>query len=188
MHDVECVEDFVHAVLILVHAANNPHVVVVRRYAVLSWEWYQRSNSLKTAQLPWELVFDKYTALWRTEVSTTLSKLLAVERLVDYTDAWSAIYRNTNHARHVVQVALCEAFGSIKGINPDDHLIFEELIGELIVVVVGLRRCHAVDLLHLCQVATITMTLHIVVLEQHFLTNVRLVKLVRHNVRALCCH
>ena len=101
---------------------------------------------------------------------------------MDYSDSRAAVNCNTDHTCYVVQVAFSEAFCAIEWVNPDDHVLFEELAGELEKVVVSLGCRHAVDLLHLLQVAPIPVLLHIVVLDEHFLTDVVLVEFIRHDV------
>ena len=85
----------------------------------------------------------------------------------------------------MVQMTFSEALSAIKRVYPDDHIFFEEFVRELIVVVIGLRRGHAVDLLHLSQVAAVAMSLHVVVLNEHLLTDVVAAKLIRQNVGLL---
>ena len=152
MNHIKCFEDLIHTVLIFIHRANCPHVVVFRRDAVLSWEGAQRCNSLQSHELLRELVLDEDATLWRAEVGAALSQRLAVEGLMNDADSWSTIDSNSDHACDVIQMALGEALGAIERVNPDDHLLLEELVGELIVVVVRFRGRHPVYLLHLLQV------------------------------------
>lgn len=186
MYHIKSFENIIHAFLICVHGTDSPHIVVIGGNAVFSWKWCQGCHTLQTPQLLRELVFDKNSALWRTKIRSTLAQLLTVEGLMNNTDARTSIDRNSNHARNVIQMTLGEAFGSVKWVNPDDHLLFEEFVGELIVVVVSLWRCHAVDLLHFLEIASISMSLHIVVLNKHLLTNMVLIQLIWHDVRSFC--
>ena len=100
-------------------------------------------------------------------------------------DSGTAVDRHTDHARDVIQVTFCEALRTIEGVDPDDHLLLKELVGELIVVVVGFWCCHTVDLLHLLQVLPVAVSLHVVVLYQHLLTNMVLVEFIRHDIGPL---
>ena len=100
-------------------------------------------------------------------------------------DSGTAVDRHTDHARDVIQVTFCEALCTIEGVDPDDHLLLKELVGELIVVVVGFWCCHTVDLLHLLQVLPVAVSLHVVVLYQHLLTNMVLVEFIRHDIGPL---
>ena len=104
---------------------------------------------------------------------------------MDDTNAGPSIYSHADHARDMIQVAFCEPFSTIKRIDPDDHLLLEEFVRELIVVVVSFGRRHAVDLLHFLQVASVTVLVHVVVLHQHLLTDMILVEFVGHDVGAL---
>ena len=107
---------------------------------------------------------------------------------MNYADPWTAIYRNTNHAGNVIQVSLSEALCAIEWVNPDDHVLFKELAGELEKVIVGLGSCHPIHLLHLLQIAPVAMLVHIVVLDEHFLTDVVLSQFIGHDVGSLCRH
>ena len=107
---------------------------------------------------------------------------------MDNTDAGPPVYCHANHARDVIQVALREALGPIKRVNPDDHLLLEELVRELIVVVVCLRGRHSINLLHFLQIAPVAMPLHVVVGEEHLLTDVVVAQLVWHDVWLFCRH
>ena len=104
---------------------------------------------------------------------------------MDDTDAGPSIDSHTYHACDMIQVAFGESFCAIKRIYPYDHLLFEKLVRELVVVVVSLGRCHAVDLFHFLKVASVTVLMHVVVLHQHLLTDMILVEFVGHDVRAL---
>ena len=104
---------------------------------------------------------------------------------MDDTYAGPSIYSHTYHARDMIQVAFGESLRAVKRIDPDDHLLFEKLVRELIVVVVSFGRCHAVDLFHFLKVASVTVLVHVVVLHQHLLTDMVLVEFVRHDVGAL---
>ena len=104
---------------------------------------------------------------------------------MDDTDAGPSVYSHTYHACDMIQVAFGETFCAIKRIYPYDHLLFEKLVRELVVVVVSLGRCHAVDLFHFLKVASVTVLMHVVVLHQHLLTDMILVEFVGHDVRAL---
>ena len=97
-------------------------------------------------------------------------------------DPWSSVNRDANHASDVIKMALSETFGAVEGIDPDAEVLFEKLVGELIIVVIGLWGRHAVDLFHLGQVGPVSMLLHIVVIKQHLLTNVIGNELVRLDV------
>ena len=101
---------------------------------------------------------------------------------MDDTDSRASVDCNADHARDVVEMALGKALRAIEWVNPDDHVLFKEFAGELEKVVVSLGCRHAVDLLHLLQVTPITVLLHIVVLDEHFLTDVVLVEFVRQDV------
>ena len=186
MHHIKSFENIIHAFLICVHRTDSPHIVVIGGNAIFSWKWCQRCHTLQTPQLLWELIFDENSALWRTEISSTLAQLLTIEGLMNDTDARTSINCNSNHARNMIQMSLCEAFGSVKWVNPDNHLLFKKLVRKLIVVVISLWRCHAIDLLHFLEIASISMSLHIVVLNEHFLTNVVLVQLIGHDVWSFC--
>mmetsp|Transcript_39638 Transcript_39638/g.51945 ORF Transcript_39638/g.51945 Transcript_39638/m.51945 type:complete len:333 (-) Transcript_39638:8-1006(-) len=188
VHHAQCIKYLIHTRLVFVHRAHHPHVVVMRRDAVLGRERNHRGHALQAPQLLWELVLNKNAALGGAKVCSALSELLSVERFVNNADSGASVDRDTDHTRNVVQVALCEALGAVERVDPDDHLFFEELIGKLVVVVVGFRRGHAVDLLHFLQVAAIAVPLHVVILNEHLLTDVALVELVGHDVRALCRH
>ena len=85
----------------------------------------------------------------------------------------------------MVEMAFREAFRAIKRVYPDDHVLLEELVRELVVVVVSLGCGHAVNLLHLLQVTAVAVPLHVVVLNEHLLTDMILVKLVGHNIWTL---
>ena len=133
----------------------------------------------------WELVLDEDTALWGSEVGATLTHLLPVEGLVDNSNAGSSINRDSNHTRNVIQMTFSETFRSIKRINPDDHFFLEKLAWELEEVVVCLGSGHPIDLLHLLEVAPIAMSVHVVVLDQHLLTDMVLIQFIGHYVRSL---
>ncbi len=188
VNHIQCLKDLVHAVLIFIHRANSPHIVVLSRNAVFCWEGAQRSHSLQTAQLFWELVFDKYATLWRAEVGPPLTKLLAIKGFMNDANARSAVDSNSNHTGDMVQMTFSETFCAIKWINPDNHILFKELIRELVVIVVSLWGGHPINLLHFLKIAPVAVTLHVVVLDQHFLTDVIGVKLVGHDVRSLCAN
>ena len=143
---------------------------------------------MQSSQLLWKFVFDEDTTFWCSEVCTSLAKLLAVEGLVNDTNAGPSINSHADHARDMIQVAFCEPLSAVKRIYPDDHLLLEELVRELIVVVVSLGRRHAVDLLHFLEVASVTVFVHVVVLHQHLLTDMILVEFVGHDVGALTCY
>ena len=107
---------------------------------------------------------------------------------MNYANSRSTVDCDSDHASDVVQVAFCEPFRPIEWVNPDDHVFLEEFIGELIVVVISFRRRHSIYLLHLLQVLPVAVPLHIVVQDQHFLTNMVLVELVGHDVGSLRCY
>ena len=110
---------------------------------------------------------------------------LSNARLVDDADPWPAIYGHSYHRGYVVQMAFGEPRGSIQWVYPDDHLLLEKLVRELIIVVVCLWSRHAVYLLHLLEVCPVAEPLHVVVVYQHLLADVHLVELVRHYVGLL---
>ena len=182
MDHIESLEDLVHTVLVLIHGANSPHIVIFGRYAIFCREWTEGSHSLQSHQLLWKLVFDENTTLRSSEVGSPLSQRLTIKRLVNYANPRSAVYCHANHARYMIQMAFCKAFRSIKWVNPNDHLFLKKLVRELIVVVVGLWSRHAVYLLHLLQVLPVSVPLHIVILYEHLLANVVLVELIGHDV------
>ena len=82
-------------------------------------------------------------------------------------------------------VTLCETFSSIKWINPNLHFIFVKFIRKLVVIEIGLRSSHAEDLLQILQVTSVCIFVQIKVVDQHFLTDLVLFELVRHDVRFL---
>jgi len=93
----------------------------------------------------WELIFDEDAALGSSEVGATLLELLSVEWLVNYADSRSAINCNPNHASDVIQMSFGEAFSTIEGIDPNDHVFLIELVRKFVVIVVGFRCRLSVD-------------------------------------------
>ena len=104
---------------------------------------------------------------------------------MDDSDARSSINSDANHACDVIEMALCETFRTVEWVNPDDHFFLEKLAWKLKEVVVCLRGRHAIHLLHLLQVAPIAVPVHVVVLDEHLLTDMVLIQLVGHDVRSL---
>ena len=72
MYHIKRIKYLIHALLILIHRSDCPHVVVFARDAIFGWEGRQRRNSLQPSQLLWKLVFDENTALGRAEVGPSL--------------------------------------------------------------------------------------------------------------------
>jgi len=149
MLGLQGVEDLIHSYLIVVHRAADPHVIVLSGNGVLGRERRQGGDPLNTVQLPGELVFDEYAALGRAEVRATLPQRLLVERLVNDANSRPSIDSDTDHGRDMVEMTLGEAPSAVQGVDPHHQLLLEELVWKLVVVVVSLWGCHAVDLLHL---------------------------------------
>ena len=180
--DIQGIKDLIHAILVFIHRANGPHIVIFCRNAILCWERAEGSHSLKPHQLLGELVFDKNSTLRSAKVGSALPQGLAIKRLMNYAYSGSSVDCHTDHARDMIQMAFREAFRAIKWVNPYDHLFLKKLVRELIIVVVGLWCRHAVNLLHLLQILPVAVPLHIVVLNEHLLANMVLVELVGHDV------
>ena len=185
MDNIQGFEDLIHAILVLIHRANSPHIVIFCRNAILCWERTEGSHSLKSHQLLGELVFDENSTLRGAKVGSALPQRLAIKGLVNYAYSGSSVDCHTDHARDMIQMAFREAFCAIKWVNPNDHLFLKKLVRELIIVVVSFRRRHSVNLLHLLQILPVAVPLHIVVLNEHLLANMVLVELVRHDIGPL---
>lgn len=182
----EGLKNLVHASLVLVHGPADPHVVVVTLDAVLRRERWQRCEFLQKLEFVGELVLNENAALGGSEVGPSLSECLLVEELVDDADAGSAFNGYANHTRHVVQVSLCEAFGAIERVDPDDQVVLVELIWELKLVAGSLRCFHSVDVFHILQVAPIPALLLLdVVVQQELPADVVHIQLVGFHVRRL---
>ena len=182
MDGAQCLKDLVHTLLVLIHTSNGPHFVIFGGDAVFSREGAERSHTLKSFELSRELIFDEDSTLRGTEVGPSLKKGLSVEGLVNDSDTGSTVYSYAYHARDVVQMAFSKAFCAIKRVDPDDHVFLEEFIRELVIVVVSFRSSHTVDLLHLLQVTAVAVSLHIIVLDEHLLTDMILVELIGHDI------
>jgi len=148
----EGLKNLIHTLLVLVHASTHPHVVIFVFNGIFGWEGCQGSDSLNSLQFPWELILDENSTFGGAKVSTTLSELLFVEWLVNDADSGSAVDSDSDHTRDMVEMSLSETPSTIQWIYPNGHILLKELIRELIKVVVGLWRCHAIDLLHLLQI------------------------------------
>lgn len=98
-------------------------------------------------------------------------------------DSGSAIDGNADHACDVVQMAFGEAFCAVERVDPDDHVFFEEFVWELVEVEVGLRGLLTVNVFQISQITPVPMLMHIIVVQKHFLTDVMLIQLVRHDIR-----
>jgi hypothetical protein len=149
MLGVESRENFIHRLLVTVHTSTNPQVIVVLANRVIGGERGHRGDLFELFEIARELVLHEDSALRGTEVGAALLETLLVEGFVDDTDSWTTANRNANECSDMVQVTFGEASGSIERINPDNHLIFKKLIRKFIVVEIGLRGGHSVNLLEL---------------------------------------
>jgi len=95
------------------------------------------------------------------------------------TDSGATADRDTDEGSDVVQVTFCEAGGTVEGVNPDDHLVLKELIRKFVVVEIGLRCGHPINLLQLLKVDSIAVLLPVVVVHEHLLRDRVLCQLVR---------
>jgi hypothetical protein len=94
-----------------------------------------------------EFIFHKDATLRGTEVGATLLETLLIEGFVDDTDSWTAANTDADKRCDMVQVSLSEPSGTIEGINPYYHLVFKELIWKFIIVEIGFRSGHTINLL-----------------------------------------
>lgn len=86
----------------------------------------------------------------------------------------------------MVQMPLSETFGSIEGIDPDDHFVLEKLVRKLhvqVLVEVSFGGRHTINAFHFLEIASQALPLHRVVIEEHLLGDVVRVKLIWLNVR-----
>ena len=83
----------------------------------------------------------------------------------------------------MVEMALDKALSAIQRVNPDHHLIFVELIRKLIEVLVCLGSRLPIDAFQVLKVISIGHLMQFVVFQQHLLSDMLFVYLVRHNVR-----
>lgn len=162
-------KDIIRALLIFVHRTADPHVIVCTADSFFCWEGAEGGYSLKCLQTLGELVLDKNTAFWSTEVGPSLFELLSVKGLMNNTNTRTSIDSDSNHTGDVVQVTLCKSLSSVKGIDPDGHLFFFKLIGKFVEVIICLGSSHAVNIFHLQEVIPVPVLLHVVIIKQHFL-------------------
>lgn len=107
---------------------------------------------------------------------------LVVERFMDDASAGPPVYGQPYHTCDMVQVALDEALSAIEGINPNDHVLLIDFVGEFEEVPRCLRCFLLVDALHLVQVFSVALLVHLVVCQQNLLRNVVLVDLIGEHV------
>lgn len=137
-------DQLIHYSLVLVQGGTYPQIVVLLIDRVVCRERKEGCHSLEPFEFVRELIFNEDTALWRTEVGSTLMVMLIVERLVDDPNPRSLIHAHSYHARDVMKMAFSETFGTVQRVNPYDHLIFEELVWELIEIPISLCRDTAI--------------------------------------------
>ena len=116
-----------------------------------------------------ELILDEDSTLGRSEVSPSLFQLLTIERLVDNANARSASDCYANHARDVAQVAFSKTFCTVERVYPNNHFIFIEFIGELVVVRGVFRSVISIDLFQLIKVLPVAIFLHVKVFKERLL-------------------
>ena len=102
---------------------------------------------MKPPQFVWELVFQENPTFRSSKIRATLAVERVVEWLMYNTYSWPHVNADTDHTSDMMKVTLGEALGSIKWINPDDHLILVELIGEFEKVPVRLSGNLSINLL-----------------------------------------
>ena len=182
----QCTMDFIHTLLVWIHSTNYPHIIVLVADCIFCGERSQRCDTLQTTKLPWKFVLDEDATFWCTEVCSALSQCLFIKGLVNYSSSWSAVDCYANHGGDMIQMTFDKSSSSINWINPYHHLFLKELIRELIEVVVSLWCSVTIDLFHFLEVVTIPKSLHIVVCHKHFLADMSLIELVRHDIWLLC--
>lgn len=85
---------------------------------------------MQSFQFVWELILDEYAAFRSAKVRAALSIEGVVEGLMYNSYSWPHVYTDAYHARDMMKMSLSKALGSIERVNPNDHLIFVELVGE----------------------------------------------------------
>lgn len=130
-------------------------------------------------------VSHEHSTLRSSKVGAPHLESLVVVRFVNDADSGSTSDTDSNERSYVGHVTLSEAFCTVKWINPNLHFVFVKLVWKLIIVEISLWRSHSINLLQILQMAPISVFVQIEVVDQHFLTDLIFVKLVRHDVGLL---
>lgn len=139
-------------------------------------------NSLQSFQLFWKLILYKYTTLRCSKVCSTLFILIIVKWFVNNSYSRSHVDSHSDQTSNMVHVAFCKSFSSIKWVYPNNHIIFNKFIWELVKVPIGVSSWLLVYLFHFSQVMQIGYFVDIIVFPQHLLGYVLFIYLVWLNI------
>lgn len=102
---------------------------------------------MKSFQFVRKLIFQENAALWSPEIGATLSIEGVVEGLVYNTNSRPHVYTHTYHTSDMMKMTFCEALGTIKRVDPNDHLFLIEFVWKFKEVPVRLTRYLTIYLL-----------------------------------------